>query len=193
MNTTKETLDYIQNKYPEAITNLPKGWRFLNDGEKRSKNDKYWRSWGKIGFFPVPERSLRINPYVEQGFHVPHIRRIRSPKEEKPLDLNEYNVGDHFLTRDGTTLVMTQKGQALFYFKTLDGKIYYYDNRYSDGRSSSISIKPFDVVKPVKKKNSLKEENALLKAENADLKARILKLEKIIADIKGLANIQLTS
>lgn len=190
MNTTKETLDYIQNKYPEAITNLPKGWRFLNDGEKLRNSDKYWSDWGEIGFFPVPESGLRINPYMKQDYLLPHIRRIRSPKKKKPLDLNEYNVGDQFLARDGTILVMVKNDGVLFDFRTIDGKEYGSADRYSDGLARHFPSKfvSYDVVSFYKKRDSAKESNDL-KKENAELKERILKLEKIIADIKGLANI----
>lgn len=77
--TTPETLARIKKKYPEAFKALPKGWRFLNIGEKLCKNDRVW-SWGK-GPFKAPETPWEKQKEVDMDHH-PIIRRVRSKKNE---------------------------------------------------------------------------------------------------------------
>lgn len=189
METNKETLAHISQFYPAAITSLPKGWRFINFGEKICKNDKFWTDLSGRGLF---DNVFSVGKIYHDAY-LPIVRRIRSQKvREKPLDLNDYNVGDQFLARDGTVLVMIKKGRsgALFDFATINGGEYGSRDRYSDGFAahSPKREQSHDVVSFYKKgvlfpKPDVKDE------EIAALKARILKLEKIISDIKGLANI----
>lgn len=103
-------------------------------------------------------------------------------KKEKPLNLNDYEVGDQFLARDGTILVMVKKDRNLFDFRTIRGKKYGSEDRYSDGLAGHFPPKfvNYDVVSFYKKRGSVKESDDLEK-ENAVLKAQILKLEKVIA------------
>ncbi len=75
MKTTPETLARIEKKYPEAFKALPKGWRFLNIGEKLLKDDRVW-SWGE-GPFGAPENPWGKSEKVDEDHH-PIIRRVSS-------------------------------------------------------------------------------------------------------------------
>ncbi len=202
MKTSPATLENIKTKYPAAFAALPEGWRFLNIGEMAVKGDKYWA----FGDGPFKESDEWNTWDLIESIHFPHIRRIRENKAEIvdaipglvwPAEVKKEGKAEGliYVGRGKSEGISGLTGHKVFSFSVW-GEYESCSHCYSGNGLSYHYFVPKDhpilaQYKPKsreKTKAELTAENASLKTENEALKARILKLEKVIAEIKTAAN-----
>ncbi len=88
MKTNKVTLDFIKARYPAAFAALPKGWRFLNFGEKIGEG-QHW-AYGLGPFKDNVNPKYFSRPYDEKT-DAPHICKISAKKNMYTLTKTQQN------------------------------------------------------------------------------------------------------
>ena len=197
METTTATLERIKAKYPAALSALPEGWRFLNNGERIGKKDKHWA----FGDGPFKENDKWNIGYLMSNGYFPVIRRVRTKKIKDALpglvwpsevkkegmvkDMVYVGAGNPFGIQglaDGLSLMVHSNGWHNGLLARYSGDT---DMRFYFAVKNHPMLKktPTKSVAELKAEiASLKTENTTLKGVNKALKARILKFEKLIND-----------
>ncbi len=190
MKTSHATLEKIKTDYPAAFAALPKGWRFLNNGEKIREDDKCWIfGEGPYGIWPS-----RIGQEMGRSFY-PYIRQIKLKITPLPEKLkNTMPQGYVYLGKGGEFKVPDNDTDYYSIFiccSVTTVKDYQYWGRTWERAMVSCSdtyyafpidseIARLNGVKP--KINSLLKENEALKKELADLKAKVAAFVKEVGE-----------
>lgn len=185
-------LEHIAAKYPNAIKALPKGWRFLEFGERLCKNDKVISVANNI----VPVKKLFAGLEYDVSFY-PIIRRDRKKKAVDSLPgltwpsivKKEGEVKDAiFVGRgDGGGIgIEGLYGHKAFACFVSNGA-YYHSSSFFEGTDyNRFYFVPKDhpmLAKYKSKSNSNKELIAQLTAENKALKERLAKFENAAKEL----------